>query len=64
MSQRKTNGIALMIPSGSDDKVEIGGCCLDQCSVLLQCTNLHLFAVLIFYLNASVILQRCLCDQE
>lgn len=51
MSQWNTNGIALTIPLAADNKINIGDCYLDQCSVLLQCTNLHSSAVLIFYLN-------------
>lgn len=51
MSQWNTSGIVLTIHLGADNKVDISGCYLDWCSVLLQHTNLRLSAVLIFYLN-------------
>lgn len=51
MGEWNTNGAALTIPVGAENQVDIGRCCLDQCSVLLQCTNLHPSAVLIFCLN-------------
>lgn len=55
MSQWNTNGVALTTPLGADNKVDIGSCYLDWCSVLLQHTNLHPSAVLIFCLNACCV---------